>query len=69
MRGRIKAEGKPSDWEKEKGEFFKERGKKRKMKEEREEGSMDFGTLEERDRNLQREERLGNQNLISGTGR
>lgn len=50
--------GKVSDWEREREEFFRKKGMEmRGVEERREEGSMVFGALEERDRSLQREER------------
>lgn len=47
--------GRFSEWEKERQNFFGERG--REMGEMEREGLLDFSKLEERDRNGQREER------------
>jgi len=47
-----------SGWEKERQEFFEERGRElKKVERERDEGMFEFGCVEEMDRRKQREER------------
>jgi len=60
IRERIKRGGRLSAWERERKEFFEERGKEAGMVErEREEGALNFNRLEECDRKEQKEERWG----------